>query len=99
MNTIFVNITNNLDLKKDDDSSVNLIYSENINDIIEKHKHHPSVHRISQAFMTDEKFSSKFVTENQIIEVIMNLDSSKAAPIGEISVDILKSTIEFTFHS
>ena len=56
MNTFFVNITENLDLKKDDDSSLNLIYSENINDTIEKHKHHPSVHRIGQNFMTNEKF-------------------------------------------
>ena len=39
-------------------------------------------------------FSSKFVTKDQIIEVIMNLDSSKATPITDISVDILKSTID-----
>ena len=51
MNTFFVNIAESLDLKKDDDSSLNPINSENINDILEKHKHHPSVHKISQAFM------------------------------------------------
>ena len=39
-------------------------------------------------------FSSKFVTKDQIVEVIMNLDSSKATPIADISVDILKSTID-----
>ena len=38
MNTFFVNITESLDLKKDDDSSLNPINSENINDILEKHK-------------------------------------------------------------
>ena len=44
--------------------------------------------------MTNEKVSFQFVTEDQVREVIMNLDSSKAAPIGDISVDILKSTID-----
>ena len=33
--------------------------------------------------------------KNQAREVIMNLDSSKATPIGDISVDILKSTTDF----
>ena len=37
MNTFFVNITESLYLKKDDDSSVNPINPENINDILEKH--------------------------------------------------------------
>ena len=42
MNTFFVKITESLDLKKDDKSSLNPINSENINNILEKHKHHPS---------------------------------------------------------
>ena len=37
MNIFFVNITESLYLKKDDDSSVNPINPENINDILEKH--------------------------------------------------------------
>ena len=94
MNTFFVNITESLDLKKDDDSSLNPINSEKINDIPEKHKNYPSAHKISQTFMTNEKFSFKFVMEDQVREVIMNLDSSKATPIGDISVDILKSTAD-----
>ena len=59
MNTFLVNITESLDLKKDDDLSLNPINSENINDILEKHKNHPSVHKISQTFMTDEKSSKR----------------------------------------
>ena len=94
MNTLIVNITESLDLKKDDDSSLDLINSENINDILEKHKHHPSVQEISQTFMTNEKFSFKFVTEDLVREEIMNLDGSKATPIGDISVDILKLTVD-----
>ena len=66
MNTLFVNITESLHLKKDDDSSLNPIDSENINDILEKHKNHPSVQKISQTFMTNEKFSFEFATEDLV---------------------------------
>ena len=34
------------------------------------------------------------MTEDQVREVIMNLDSSKDTPIGGISADILKLTID-----
>ena len=61
MNTFFVNITESLDLKNDDDLSLNPLDSENINDILGKHKHHHSIHKISQTFMTihDGKSSKK----------------------------------------
>ena len=49
-------MTESLDLKKDDDSSLNPINSENINDILEKHKNHPSVQEISQTFMTNKNY-------------------------------------------
>ena len=52
MNIFFENVTGSLDLKKDDDSSLNPIDSENIHDILERHKKHPSAHEISQTFMT-----------------------------------------------
>ena len=94
MNTFFANITKSLDLKKNDDLSLNLIDPKNINDILEKHNYHPSVHEISQTFMTNEKFSFQFMTEDQVREEIMNLDSSHATPIGDISVDTLKSTVD-----
>ena len=94
MNTFFVIITESLDLKKHDDSSLNPINSENLNDILEKHITHPSVQEISQTFMTNKKFSFKFVTEDLVREEIMNLDGSNATPIDDISVDILKSTVD-----
>ena len=39
--------------------------------------------------MTNEIISFKFVTEDQVREVIMNPYSSKATSIGDISVHIL----------
>ena len=94
MNTFYVNITGSLDLKKDDNSSLNPIDSENMNDILGKHKHHPSVREVytsvhqCQTFMTSEIFPFQFVTEDQVREEIMNLDTSRTTPIGNISVDI-----------
>ena len=44
MNTFLVNIIESLDLKKDNGSPLNPINSENLNDILEKHKHHPPVY-------------------------------------------------------
>ena len=38
--------------------------------------------------MTKEKFYFKFMTEDQVRKVIMNLDSSKDTAIGDISADI-----------
>ena len=38
-----------------------------------------------------KKSSFKFVTEDLVRKEIMNLDGSKATPIGDISVDILKT--------
>ena len=90
ISTFFVNITESLDLKKDHDSSLNPINSENVSDVLEKHKNHPSVQEISQNFMTNKKSFFKFVTENLLREEIMNLDGSKTTPIG----DILQSTAD-----
>ena len=50
-------------MRKKNNSSLNFIMYQNINSISEKSENHPSVHKIRQTFMTDEKFSFKFVTE------------------------------------
>ena len=44
--------------------------------------------------MTNQTFSSQFVTEDQVREEIVNLDGSKVTPIGDISVGILKLTVD-----
>ena len=51
--TFFVNITKGLDIKKDNDSSLNSISYQNIKDVIEKIKNHFSVCKIRQMFRTD----------------------------------------------
>ena len=47
--------------------------------------------------MTNEKFYFKFLTEDQVREVIIYLDSSKVTPTGDIFFDIFKSTIDNHF--
>ena len=49
-----------------------------------KNKCHPIV--VSQTSVTNEKI--QFVTEDQVRKEMMNLDGSKATPIGDIYVDI-----------
>ena len=44
--------------------------------------------------MTNKKFSFDFATEDLVRKEIINLDGSKATPIGDISVDILKAIVD-----
>ena len=44
--------------------------------------------------MTNKTFSFESVMKDLVREEIMNLDGSKATPIGDTSVDILKSTVD-----
>ena len=48
---------------------------------IKKDNDQPSVHKIRQTFMTDEKFSFKNVTEDIVRKEIMDLDGSKATMV------------------
>ena len=93
MKIVFVNITEGLDIKKDNDSFSSVNY-QNINDVLEKFENHRSVDKISQTFMTNEKFSFKTVTEDVVGKEIMNLHGSKVTLNGDTSVNILKSTVD-----
>ena len=44
--------------------------------------------------MIDEKFYFKTVSEDIVRKEIMNLDGSKATSNGDISVNLLKSTVD-----
>ena len=44
--------------------------------------------------MANEKLSFKFTTKDQVKEEIINLDGSKVSPIGDVSADVLKSTVD-----
>ena len=55
---------------------INLI--DPVRNIIEKFKEHPSIVSINQKMFMPNSFSFKSVSENDIICVINNIDSSKA---------------------
>ena len=59
----------------------------------------PTVDKMRQTFMTDEMFPFKIVTEDIVRKETVNLDGSKTTPDGDISVNILKSTVDIHLPS
>ena len=55
---------------------------------------HPSIERIRKTVKTNEKFSFQPVPEDLVRKIILSLDGSKATPVGDISADMLKSTVD-----
>ena len=55
---------------------------------------YPSIERIRKTVKTNEKFSFQPVPEDLVRKIILSLDGSKATPVGDISADMLKSTVD-----
>ena len=91
LNAFFVDMTEALHIKNDNDRSLNSFNYQNINNVLEKFENHHSVHKIRQTFKTDEKFSFKIVTEDAVKKENMNLNGSKITPNGDTFSNILKS--------
>ena len=92
--TFFVNITKGLDIKKDNDSSLNSISYQNIKDVIEKTKITSVYAKLDKCSGLIKRFLFKIVTEDIVRKEIMKLDGSKTTPIGDISINILKSIVD-----
>ena len=89
MNNFFINITKDLELKKDSRHKLN-----NPEDIFLKHfKFHPSIEKIKKAINTSKKYSFRHVKDD-VPKFIMNLDVSKVTPVGDILTDMLKQIID-----
>ena len=71
---------------------INLI--DPVRNIIEKFKEHPSIVSINQKMFMPNSFSFKSVSENDIICVINNIDSSKAYQKDNIHPSILKANVD-----
>ena len=92
MNNYFVNITADLDLKR---------YSEHfydtpasVYDINKKFQDHKSILQIKKAFNVTDLFPFHEITEDEIRKEISKLDGSKTTPVGDISAEMLQSTID-----
>ena len=65
-----------------------------VRNIIEKFQEHPSIVSINQKMFMPNSFSFKSVSENDIICVINNIDSSKAYQKDNIPPSILKANVD-----
>ena len=72
MNKFSINITKDLELKKDSKGKLN-----NLEDIFKASKFHPSIEKLKNAINTTEKFSFRNVKDDEVRKFIMNLDGSK----------------------
>ena len=79
MNNVFINITKDLELQKDSKGKLN-----NLEDILKAFESHPSIEKIRKAINITEKFSLRHVKVDKVPKFIMNLDGSKATPVGYI---------------
>ena len=89
MNNFFINITKGLEMKKDSKGKLN-----NLEDILKAFGSHQSIEKIKKAINTTEDFSFRHVKDDEVRNFIMNLDGSKATPVGDIPIDMLKQTID-----
>ena len=92
MNNYFVNITADLDLKRDSEKFYDTPAS--VYNIKKKFQDHQSILKIKNAFNVTDLFSFHEITEDEIRKEISKLDGSKVTPVGNIPVEMLKSTID-----
>ena len=87
INNFFINITKDLELKKDSKSKFN-----NLEDILKAFESHPSIEKIKNPINTTEKLFFHNVKDDEVRKFIMNLGDSEATPVGDIPTDMLKHT-------
>ena len=88
MSNVSITITKDLEMKEDNSSNP---------DTLKMFNAHPSVEKIRRNIKIREKTSFQQVIKGLVRKMFLNLDSFKATPVGDISVDILKSTADTHF--
>ena len=90
MNRYFMNITKHMNLKAN-----KISHREELVNILDTFKNHMSVQRIKLAnFHSYSTLNFSKVTESKVRKVILNLSSKKATKNDDISVKILKKSVE-----
>ena len=90
MNMYFTNITKHMNLKTN-----KMSHREELVNILDTFKNHMSVQRIKLAnFHSYSTLNFSKVTESKVRKVILNLSSKKATKNDDISVKILKKSVE-----
>ena len=75
INNFFINITKDLELKKDSKSKLN-----NLEDILKAFESHPSIEKIKNPINTTEKLFFRNVKDDEVRKFIMNLGGCKSHP-------------------
>ena len=72
-------------------SSINIFTEDQLTDIINKYKSHPSIKKIKSNYTIKQKFLFKPVTVKDIENVIQNIPTNKVTG-GEILLNVLKQS-------
>ena len=89
-NKFFINVTKTLNLEKNQ-STPPIALEE----ILKKFSFHTNIDKIRKTYESNNEFSFQQVTEEYQRQVILSVDGSKATPVGEISANMLKVTLDF----
>ena len=92
MNNYFVNITVDLELKRDSENFYDT--PATVYNIKKKFLDHQSILKIKKDFNVSDLFSFHETSEDETRKEISKLDGSKATPVGDIPAEMLKSTID-----
>ena len=92
MNKYFVNITADLDLKRDSETLSDT--STSVSSILERFHCHQIILKIQDAFNTPDIFSFHAVIEDEVRREILRSYGTKSTPVGDIPAGMLKSTID-----
>ena len=97
LNDYFVDAVENLEIEGFI-SDVNVIYSENVDEnidnIINNYKTHPSILKIEENVKVETKFSFSDITPNEIEIQLTNLDLKKATMENDIPAKVLKESAD-----
>ena len=89
MNNYFVNITAELDLKRDREKFYHPPAS--VYNIKKKFQDHQSILKIKKVLNVTDLFSFHEITEDEVRKEISKLNGSKATPVGDIPAEMFMS--------
>ena len=92
MNKYFVNITADLDLKRDRETLSDT--STSVSGILERFHCYQSILEVQEAFDTPDNFCFHEVSKDEVRQEISRFDGTKSTPVGDIPPGMLKSTID-----
>ena len=96
LNNYFIEAVKNLEIEEFTDVGVQETQSENIDEVIEsiiqKYKSHPSILKIKENVIIENKFQFQNTTEDEMYFKINSLDTKKACKVDDIPAKLLIGT-------